>query len=218
MAIHRFIALAVTFFALSGCASIPSEAPTLSQELGNRITALEQANTALLHKFFNEKRQQVDQFIEEEWVPTFAQEFFSRPKIAAAWDTIVRENSKSERLKFIVLLGPKLQTKINTKRLELIRPLNDLERQIQRNLKFEFDQARSINTTITSFLLSASKVDENRRRYFEKLGIKDEELAKAIDRTDEICSELVSKAGEAVDKVKEGEAFIEKIKEVKSKL
>jgi hypothetical protein len=218
MAIHRFMALAITFFALSGCATIPSEAPTLSQELGNRISAIEEANITLLHKFFDQKRQQVDKFIEEEWVPTFAQEFFGSPKISAAWDTIVRENNKLERLKFIVLLGPKLQSKINNKRLELMRPLEDLERQIERNLGDEYNQARSINSTITSFLLSTSKIDENRKKYLEMIGVKDDQITKVIDQTDEICSELVSKADEAMDKVKAGEAFIEQIKELKSKL
>jgi hypothetical protein len=218
MAIHRFMALAITFFALSGCATIPSEAPTLSQELGNRISAIEEANITLLHKFFDQKRQQVDKFIEEEWVPTFAHEFFGSPKISAAWDTIVRENNKLERLKFIVLLGPKLQSKINNKRLELMRPLEDLERQIERNLGDEYNQARSINSTITSFLLSTSKIDENRKKYLEMIGVKDDQITKVIDQTDEICSELVSKADEAMDKVKAGEAFIEQIKELKSKL
>ncbi|MBI5582107.1 MAG: hypothetical protein HY895_23360 [Deltaproteobacteria bacterium] len=218
MAIHRFTAPTIAFLILVGCASIPSEAPTLSQELGNRISAIEKANITLLRKFFNQKRDQVDRFVEEEWVPTFAREFFDNPKVSAAWDTIVRENDKVERLKFIVLLGPKLQSRINSKRVEYIRPLDDLEREIESRLRFEYNQARSINNTITSFLLSASKIDENRKKYLAMMGVKDDQISMVIDRTDEICSDLVSKANEAKDKLKTGQAFIEKIRELKSNL
>jgi uncharacterized protein YceK len=37
---------------LNGCATIPSEAPELSMELGKRISALEEANINLLYRFF----------------------------------------------------------------------------------------------------------------------------------------------------------------------
>lgn len=217
MKFSHFLLLLV-FFLLIGCASIPPEAPTLSQELGNRISAIEDVNINLLQKFFDQKRDQIDTFIENEWVPSFAYEFFNSPAISDAWDTIVRENDKVERLKFIVLLGPKLQNKINSKRLELIRPLDDLERQIESSLRAEYNQARSINSSITSFLLSASKIDENRKRYLEIVGVKDDQIIKIINQTDEICNDLVSKAGEAEDKVEAGLSFIEKIKELKSKI
>ena len=69
---------------LSGCASIPPEAPELSMELGNRISAIEDAHITLLNRFFDQKRSDVDEFIEEEWVPVFAEEFFSNPAIADA--------------------------------------------------------------------------------------------------------------------------------------
>ena len=107
---------------IGGCASIPPEAPELSTELGKRIAEIEHSHITLLRKFFDQKRDEVDKFIVEEWVPTFAEEFFSDPRIADVWDTIVSENDPQERLKFISLLGPKLQAKINLRRLELIKP------------------------------------------------------------------------------------------------
>lgn len=58
-----FVVLAM----LIGCASIPSEAPELSAALGQRISAIEDSNITLLKRFFDQKRREVDKFIEKEW-------------------------------------------------------------------------------------------------------------------------------------------------------
>ena len=218
MATYRLSTLLFTIIVLVGCASIPNEAPMLSQELGIKISAIEDAHVNLLHKFFDQKRQQVDKFIEEEWVPDFAKDIFNDPKIASTWETIVRENNPSDRLKFIVFLGPKLQKKINSKRLELIQPLEAIERTIEEKLRSDYNQARSINNTLTSFLLSAAKIDENRKKYLEMVGVKDEHITKIIDQTDQVCNNLVTAAGKTKDKVAVAEAFLEKMKEIKKQL
>ena len=98
----------VGFFHLliSGCASIPSEATQLSGELGKRISAIEQANINLLHKFFDLKRNEVDRFIGEEWTPEFAKTIFSKPNTKKAWETIVKEDDPEQRLKFLIFVGP----------------------------------------------------------------------------------------------------------------
>lgn len=157
--------LALTWLVmLAGCASIPPEAAEMSSELGKRISAIEHANLALLNKYFDEKRKDVDAFVEEEWIPVFAQEFFDDPKISAVWDQVVASNDPEDRLKFVVIVGPRLQKKINTKRVELIQPLDDLERSIQRKIRREYDQARAMNNAVTGLLLSASEVVETRNR------------------------------------------------------
>jgi len=218
MATYRLSALFSVLILLVGCASIPPEAPMLSQELGVKISAIEDAHFNLLHRFFDQKRQQVDKFIEEVWTPVFAEEFFKDEKVAKVWDTIVRENNPADRLKFIVLLGPQLQKKINSKRLELIQPLEALERTIEQTLRFEYNQARSINNTLTSFLLSAAKIDENRKKYLEMLGVKDEQITQIIDQTDQICNTLVAAVGRAGEHVAAAERFLNDLEAIKNQL
>ncbi|HED37230.1 MAG TPA: hypothetical protein ENI76_03175 [Ignavibacteria bacterium] len=199
-------------FLISGCATIPSEAPQLSGELGKRISAIEKSNLTLLHRFFDLKRDEVDKFIEKEWTPIFAKEFFSEPKIQSAWETIVTENNPTDRLKFLIIIGPKLQKKINRKRLELIKPLDKLERFIERKIRSEFRQARSINNSITSFLVSASKVEENRNRYLDMIGITDDKIGVLIDGVDETVGNLVNKSRNIKSY---SEKFIEKLNDLK---
>lgn len=203
---------------ISGCASIPPEAPELSAELGKRISAIEDSNITLLKRFFDQKRREVDKFIENEWVPEFANQFFSNETISNAWDTIVSENDKKQRLMFLIKTGPKLQERINEKRLELIQPLDDLERRIETKIREEYTQARAMNSSITSFLLSASKVAENRNRYLEMIGVTDESLGKLIDKTDDAVTDLLGKASDVEDKVTRAEEFLGKVREIRDSI
>ncbi len=210
--------LIACIFFLFSCATIPSEAPELSAMLGNRISSIEEAHINLLHSFFDEKRSQVDQFLSDEWVPVFAEEIFASPVIAATWNEIVRSDNKEDRLKFLIKLGPKLQARINAKRTELVTPLDNLEKEIERRLRNDYDEARSINNTITSFLASASKVDENRKRYLEALGVSDKKMVEAIDDVDSAVSALLGQAKTAEEKTEKAKQYYEKLKDAIDKI
>ncbi len=214
----NLLVIGLVTFLFAGCANIPSEAPTLSSELGKRIESLEAANIRLLNRFFEQKRKDIDTFIEHEWLPTFSNEFFRRPKIANAWNTVVRENDNTQRAKFLMMVGTSLQERINQKRIELIRPLDELERQIEHSLKNEYAQAKAINNSVTSFLLSASKVAENRNRLLAKAGVTEEKISKVIDKTDEIVTKLLDGAKMADEKLEIAEEYKEKIMELKNSL
>jgi len=204
----------LTSLVFLGCASIPPEAPELSAELGNRISAIEDVHISLLHHFFDQKRAEVDRFIQEEWVPVFAEEVFRDPKMQVAWETIVNEKDPEQRLKFLIAVGPRLQERINIKRLELIQPLDSLERQIEQKLREEYIQARSINNSITSFLLSASKVSENRNRYLNMIGISDEKIGPVIEKLDETVTNLVMTGRGVKDKIESTEEYLTKLREL----
>jgi len=202
----------------SGCSNIPPEAPALSSELGNRISALENANVTLLNRYFDQKRVEVDRFIQEVWLPEFANELFEKPFMVDAWDTIVKEDDKQQRLTFLLKTGPKLQALVNQKRIELITPIDELERRIERNIKAEYEQAKSINNSITSFLTSAAKVTENRNRYLTMTGATDDKLSTLIDKTDSAVNTLLSSGKKATNKTKSADKFIKKIQGIKESI
>ncbi|ACJ31130.1 hypothetical protein swp_4487 [Shewanella piezotolerans WP3] len=215
---RNYIMAVICIIGISGCATIPPEAPNLSSELGNRISALENANITLLNRYFDQKRIEVDRFIQDVWLPEFANEFFQKPFISDAWNTVVTENDKQQRLTFLLKTGPKLQEMINDKRIELIQPLDELERRIERNIKAEYGQARGINNSITSFLLSASKVSENRDRYLEMMGVSNDKLTTLIDRTDNAVSDLLKTGHKVDDKVNSAKKYLNKIKDIKESI
>lgn len=208
----------VVMLALGGCASIPPEAPELSAQLGVRISSLESAHARLLQEFFLEKRRRVDEFVQEVWVPIFAQEFFGDPRIDAMWKQVVQSQDSNDRLKFITLVGSKLQEKINRKRVELIQPLEELEATVKNRLKSEYDQTRAINNTLTAYLQSASKVEENRKRYLDMIGMADKGGDSFINETDRAVLDLVDAARSIEGRARDADAYRERIRGILDKL
>ena len=214
----RQLTLIVASLSMLACVSIPPEAPQLSTQLGNRIAAIEESNLTLLHRYFDRKKQDVDQFIQNEWVPEFANQFFSDPAIARVWNQVVASGNSEDRLKFILKTSPKLQQRINQKRVELIQPLEILEQRIETKLTADYAQAKAINNSITGFLLSASKVVENRDRYLEMAGVSNDEITQMIDKTDSIVSDLLVKSKDLQGKIAKGEEYLQKINELHTSL
>ena len=199
----------------SGCATIPPEAPELSSELGNRISNIKDANLTLLHRFFDLKRNEVDRFVQEEWAPVFAKQVFSDPKMKNAWNTIVKENNPAENMKFLIITGPRLQKTINQKRLELIKPLDDIEKRVEQSIRAQYSEAIAINNSLTSLLLSASKVVENRNRYLQKIGITDNKITEVIDGVNDVVADLLEKGKTVEDKITKTEEYIKKLRELR---
>lgn len=221
MIFKKFIlasAAILSIVVLSGCVKVPKEAPELSTELGKRIQALEDSNLTLLHRFFDLKRAEVDRFIQEEWVPTFAEEFFRNPEIQQAWNTIVAENNPKERLAFLLHVAPKIQARINMKRTEMIEPLNQIERRIEEPLRSEYSQAKAVNDTLTRFLASASKVSASRDRYLSKIGITDAKVGTTIDKVNDVVGGLLATEKQAEELAKQTKDYIDKLKAIEDQI
>jgi len=214
----RQISLITLCLLMMACVSIPPEAPELSAQLGNRIAAIEQSNLTLLERYFDRKKQDIDEFIQNEWVPEFANQFFAEPAIANVWDQVVASGNKQDRLTFILKTSPKLQQQINQKRVELIQPLEVLEQRIETKLKADYAQAKAINNSITGFLLSASKVVENRDRYLEMVGVTDDKITQFIDKTDAIVADLLESSHNIEGKVAKGEKYLREINDLRNAL
>ncbi len=203
---------------LSACATLPKESADLSIELGKRISALETAHLVLVDKYFAEKRNRLDEFIEKEWVPEFTAQFYNNKQIAVMWNKIVSSGNTADRLEFIVTLGPKLQEKINAKRLELIKPLDETQRLIEQQLRENYNQARAINNSVTSFLVSSVEVAENQKRYLEMLGVKDEKMVEVLDQVDTAVDALLVRAEQTADQVEKAKLYYQKLTEALAKL
>jgi hypothetical protein len=202
----------------AGCATIPSEAPELSVALGERISALEQSNIVLLQRYFELKRGEVDRFLMQKWVPQFTRNLLKDETIAAMWQQVAASEDPGDRAEFMLRMGPKIQQQINEKRVELMQPLETLERRIETSLRDEYRQARAINNSLTSFLHSAAEVSENRERYLKMLGASDARVTRIIDAVDASVADLVKGGDEAEKLAGAADSYIEKLRELASGL
>lgn len=200
--------LLVALLALAACVSIPPEASTLSAELGKRIGALESAHINMLRKWMDERKTRVDDFMSQQWIPTFSKELMEQPAVQAGLRKV--QERPELAAEFFSGLGTRIQTRLNEKRNEYLRPLEELERRIERHLRDEYALAKSINNAVTSFLVSAGEVAENRDRYLGMIGVKND-LDRALDKADDAVSGLVSFKGDT-------EAALEKFMEFKDQV
>lgn len=178
---------------LSACVSVPPEAPALSEQLGIRLSEIEAAHLRLVEDFFTEKRERVDDYIDAVWVPTFAREFFDDPVNQDIWDDVVASDNPTDRVIFLMMVGPALQKNINAQRQQLVAPLNTLEREVTRQLRTEYVDTRAINQSLTAYLHTASEIGENRQRYLDKLGLDETRFDDFIDQADSAVTALVDR-------------------------
>jgi hypothetical protein len=150
---------------LGACATVPREASHLSGELGSRIEALEQAHMTLLRLYFQERRERIAQFVEEEWMPAFVDEVFADPRVATVGAEVFADGSAEDRLRFMQTVGARIQSTIAEKRRVLMAPIDELEAAVGERLRAEYAQARWANTQLTTLLSSATALDEQRGRF-----------------------------------------------------
>jgi len=203
---------------ISACASIPAEAPVLSDELGNRLQAIESAHLALLHRYMEEKRARVNEFIDHEWIPTFTHEFFSDPEMQAAWNQVVQSGSEEDRSGYLLNVAPALMEEISAKRNEMLLPLYEIERQLEQGLREDYSQAKAINTALTSFLTSASQVAQTRQNYLARAGVDEGALRDFVAEMDDTVNDLVVKKGQAVDAYQTTQDYLARMKEIVDRL
>lgn len=198
---------------LLSCASIPKEAPMLSQNLGMEIQQLESSHFQLVEVYFDLKRENTRDYLYEVWLPKYAENFFSKPAIKEMWEMVATTGSEKDRLMFLLVTAPELQSDINKQYQFMISPLDQLEKQLQSSLSEKYNNARSINNVLTSFLVSAAEVEQNRQRYLDMAGITDEKISSAIHNIEVATSNMLSTATKADTGFSEVEVNISEFRE-----
>lgn len=191
MGTNRISAVLVIALLMGSCASIPKEAPELSQEIGQRLGAMQETHLAMVNKYFELKRAEVNQIFEEEWIPAYTESFFSQDQVANYWDKLVADDDRKERLQFLTQLGPRMLEEIRKKRAEFMEPLDNLEQQVEDSLRSEYRQILSANNTLTSFLTNSSQVAQNRERYLEMFGVQQNTINDYIDQADKRSEQIM---------------------------
>ncbi|MBW2960866.1 hypothetical protein [Mesonia aestuariivivens] len=204
-------------FIFVSCVSVPKQAPELSEEIGIQLQELEHSHQQLIKVFFENERKQISDFVYEEWLPIFATNFFSQAGIEQVWQQIVTSENKQDRLEFILKTAPEIQFQTQRKYQELIEPLNQLESDLSNAIQQKYAVTNQLNNTITSYLYTAAKVDENRQRYLDRLGVAQTDTDKILAEAEMITDELVFQAEKAKEIEQRIEEYKAKLKEILSK-
>lgn len=187
------------FFSLLSCVSVPKEAPQLSHELGVQLQELESSHLALTQNFFDGKRKEVRAFIDDEWAPLFAENFFNQPAIAQAWNEIVASDDKEARLEFITLVAPEIVFQTEKAYQKIIEPMEELESHLVRAIRNKYDYSFEMNRTLTDYLSTASKTSEIRWNYLQKVGMNPQTMNEVFHQIDSWTDIVLQKGGQLSD-------------------
>lgn len=108
-------------FALGGCASVPKESVELSKEVGKGIAENQRSYTSLLNTYFTSKKQQVDQWIENEYLPDYLSNIQAELKKAGQTTTLSPQQLRDILRDVIVERDQKLTDLENTRLLLLTK-------------------------------------------------------------------------------------------------
>lgn len=186
-------------FSFISCVSVPKEAPQLSHELGVQLEELESSHMALVQNFFDGKRKEIREFIDDEWAPLFAENFFNQPAIAQAWEEIVAADDKEARLEFIALVAPEMVLQTEKAYRKIIEPIEELENHLVRAIRDKYDYSFEMNRTLTNYLSATSKTSEIRWNYLQKVGMNPQAMNEVFNQIDLWTDNALQKGGKLKD-------------------
>jgi hypothetical protein len=134
---------------LTGCAQIPSQSVDLSQNIGMGIAGDHRAYVGMLNLYFNQKRDMIDQWIEQKYTPLY---------IATVRTKLTEK--KLDPNSFDEALTTDIVQRITRKRDEMQRELEKTRTSLLDRVESNHALLIGANNQLTALLLSAVKVQE----------------------------------------------------------
>lgn len=121
-----FVAVSIT-----ACASIPASTVTLSQEVISEADSMHKLNIALVNQLFDERKDKVNDFINNQYIPSFVKNF--EAKIPAGVDVKAQlPNILKSVMPVISRKRDSLQGLVDAQRTQVITSLNESYTNYQR--------------------------------------------------------------------------------------
>ena len=187
-----------------GCASVPKEVVELSYTVGQDLNAVHSSYRELIRTRFDDIRAQSMTFLETRWIPNLLKDFIQRGELIQS----VKGSDPKMVLEDVGVWVEVAIEMIETKKRELIDPIDNDEQELLRSVDEAFFRLTRVNAVITAHLNSLRKVQEVQDDALKALKLK--------ELRDKINQGLISasdKAREALEKLKKAEGLIDKAEE-----
>ncbi len=140
--------IALVVVSINGCASIPASTATLSQEVIAEANSMHQLNIALINKLFDERKGKVDDFINNQYIPSYVKNL--QAKIPPGVDV------NTELPNILKSVMPVL----NRKRDSLHNLLDLQKQQMVTSLNDNFTNYQQASATLQNLISSAVKLKQ----------------------------------------------------------
>lgn len=200
--------LSFVFIFLIGCATlfspkIPKESVMLSEELTNMIASARDSHLAIIEEYFNERRLQVDKFIDKEWAQDYMTDFV---KTSGVLMDIENAKSQEEKIKILNEFSETASNEIYKRRTSMIDTLNKIEKRLIEEIKEHYSKMLMANHSLTAHLRSVAKVTATRDELMKNLLKSPEEII-PLDKIKSQISPIINFRG----KIEELNSFVDRI-------
>jgi len=192
---------------IQSCATIPKEAVQLSEELTSMIRSAEVSHLALVDEYIAGRRERVNEFFEETWIPTFMGFVLTRQRVKD--DLEVANDLKSKQAVFKDILTD-ASSEIKNQRDTFMTAIDRVENELRNAVSAHYAQMLAVSQALTAHLASAAKVTEAREELMAALKI-DMKKILPLDQINNILDK-------ALEYAKKGEEILGYADEVKSLL
>jgi hypothetical protein len=222
-------------FLVSGCVVIPKETVTLSQTLGNDLVVLHNAHRNIVNIHFEKIKEEINSFVDDVYAPYIINYVLKgelksykegNPSLFGTIELAGQKQGKEESENALSEMSDFLNAargQIESKRDELISPINTQESQILLAVDQSYENAIYANSTITGYLQSIRKVRGAQQEALSKIGLPGADtlmsnaLVKLSDQVDVALKkgkEIDIKSDDAYSKL---EGIVKEIKELTHK-
>ena len=86
---------------------------------------------------------------------------------------------------------------------------------LEQEITAEYSNIKGANNSLTSFLYSASKVEENRNRYLAMVGVTQDKVNQAISSIDDIVGKVTATGETVLQTEEQAEEYLKKLNDLK---
>jgi hypothetical protein len=119
-----FHSLSVAAVCLAGCARIPRQSVELSQSIGSGMAAEHRACVEMVDLYFDQKRERIDQWIEQKYVPTFVANVRTELKAAGKNPDAFDEELTIKLMRRVIQRRNEMQSGLQKTRQALLDKVN----------------------------------------------------------------------------------------------
>lgn len=188
---RRWGFLLVLFF--GGCVSVPKQAVILSSQLNQMIRESERSHLALVDAYIAERKARADDFLNNQWFPSFMEDFTTRAGIEKKLATTSDVSKKS---KLLEQFSEAAAAELQKRRSAIFDGIDALGSALRRRLQEHYENMLIANETLTAHLEAAAKVAETRDQLLKELGAPSEnilpmnDINKAMDKLTEFQGKI----------------------------
>lgn len=180
----------------AGCVKVPQETVFLSEELGGMIGSARAAHLRLVDEYFMELRTQIDDFVINEWTPSFMNNFVTSSGVL---DLVARAPTPDSAGIVMLNFANAAMVEISKVNDAKMKALARVERILRREVSSHYEDMRVVNQALTAYLESAVEVTEVREDLAKRLGLESEDFF-SLDEVNSTLEKFI-KAGGTIEEI-----------------